>query len=101
MGRMIDARRAMVADELEMRGSPLCDCADRGPAFGRTTGAPIAHHCGCGAVRASALARRAASITRHARECGCSDADREAALFWERELAARRPGGRSPGAGAC
>ncbi|WP_395107705.1 hypothetical protein [Actinomadura sp. SCN-SB] len=98
---MLDAQRAAIADELEMRGSPLCDCAGHGPAVGRTTGAAIAHHCWCAAVRASALARRAASATRHARECGCSDADREAALFWEGEFQARRPGGRAPGPGAC
>ncbi|TDC69391.1 hypothetical protein E1200_08700 [Actinomadura sp. GC306] len=98
---MVDAQRAAMADELEMRGSPLCDCAGRGPAFSRTTGAAIAHHCGCAAVRASALARRAASATRHARECGCDLADREAALYWEKEFAARRPGGHVPGSGAC
>lgn len=97
---MVDAQRAMIADELEMRGSPLCDCAGRGPALGRATGAAIAHHCGCAAVRASALARRAASPTRHARECGCDHADREAALFWEREFAARRPGAHLPASGA-
>lgn len=96
---MVDAERAAIADELEMRGSPLCDCAHRGTAFGVVTGAPVAHHCGCAAVRASALARRAASATRHARECGCDAADREAVLFWEGEFAARRPGGYVPGSG--
>ena len=96
---MPDAQREMVADELEMRGSPLCDCAELDPAFSRATGAATAHHCGCAAVRASALARRAASVTRHARECGCFAADREAALFWQGEFGARRPGGHVPGSG--
>lgn len=96
---MTDVQRAMIADELEMRGSPLCDCAGLGPARSRATGAAIAHHCGCAAVRASALARRAATRTRHASECGCDHADREAALFWEREFAARRPGAYIPGSG--
>ncbi|MFI0353038.1 hypothetical protein [Actinomadura sp. 9N407] len=98
---MGDAERAMFADELEMRGSPLCDCGGAGQAVGSTTGVPVAHHCGCAAVRASAIVRRAASVTRHARECGCSEADRAAALFWEREFAAARPGARTPGRGAC
>ncbi|MFB4315281.1 hypothetical protein [Actinomadura sp. 21ATH] len=88
---MDDARRAMFADELEMRGSPLCDCAGEGAPVSPATGARVAHRCGCAAVRASALIRRAASLTRHARECGCTEADREAALFWERELMGRRP----------
>ncbi|MEW2352322.1 hypothetical protein [Spirillospora sp. NPDC029432] len=92
---MGDVRRAMFADELEMRGSPLCDCAGPVPPVSPTTGAPVAHRCGCAAVRASALIRRAASLTRHARECGCTDADREAALFWERELG-RHPGSPPP-----
>ncbi|MGI5169753.1 hypothetical protein ACQEU3_35915 [Spirillospora sp. CA-253888] len=95
-----DAQRAALADELESRGSPLCDCAAAGPAVSAASGAAMAHHCGCAAVRASALARRAASSTRHARECGCGRADREAALYWEPRLAGPRPGG-VPGPGAC
>lgn len=98
---MGDAQRAMFADELEMRGSPLCDCAGSGPHASPTTGAPVAHHCGCAAVRASAIVRRTESRTRHTRECGCSEADRDADLFWERAFAAARPGGRVPGQGAC
>ncbi|MGK5558232.1 hypothetical protein ACSNOI_42205 [Actinomadura kijaniata] len=91
MTPVTDAQRAALADELEMRGSPLCDCS----------GSPVAAHaCGCAAVRASALVRRAASATRHSRECGCGIADREAALFWEPALSAR-PGSAGPGPGAC
>ncbi|WP_344590577.1 hypothetical protein [Actinomadura vinacea] len=82
--------RETIADELEMRGSPLCDCAEAGPPAG------MAHHCWCAAVRASALARRTASRTRHARECGCDEADRSAALFWEGRFTTR-----PPGPGAC
>ncbi|XVQ12308.1 hypothetical protein ACQP1W_07010 [Spirillospora sp. CA-255316] len=97
---MRDAQREIIADELEMRGSPLCDCAEAGPATSPTNGAAVAHHCWCTAVRASAMARQAASRTRHSRECGCSEADRSASLFWEHEFAARTPGRQFPNSGS-
>ena len=97
---MREAEREIVADELEMRGSPLCDCADAGPATSLANGTSVAHHCWCAAVRASAMARRTASLTRHARECGCSEADRTAALFWEGRFTATTPGRRFPNSGS-
>ncbi|MFC5744234.1 hypothetical protein [Actinomadura rugatobispora] len=97
---MREAQREAIADELEMRGSPLCDCVEALPAISPTSGAATAHHCWCTAVRASAVARRTASLTRHARECGCSEADRSAALFWEGEFAARTPGRQWPNSGS-
>ncbi|XRQ08968.1 hypothetical protein ACN3XK_72895 [Actinomadura welshii] len=93
-----DAQRAALADELEMRGSPLCDCAGRdSPPVSPRTGTPMAHHCDCAAVQASAIARRAASETRHRAECGCTTADDAARRFWDATLTARRPGGRGHG----
>lgn len=60
------------ADELEARGSLLCDCDqyDSLPTSPRT-GARLDHHCDCAAVKASATIRRGESVTRHGRECGC------------------------------
>ncbi|MFG2005794.1 hypothetical protein ACGFNU_42265 [Spirillospora sp. NPDC048911] len=97
-----DAQRAALADELEMRGSPLCDCAGAGPPpISPLTGGAVAYHCECAAVRASALVRRAASRTRHAAECGCGLADDVAGRFWDEANLAERPGPRGPGSGAC
>ncbi|GAA2603511.1 hypothetical protein SMC26_03600 [Actinomadura fulvescens] len=94
---MTDAQRAALADELEMRGSPLCDCAGP-PPVSALTGGTVAHRCECAAVRASALVRRAASRTRHAAECGCGLADDLAGRFWDEAGLRGRP---SPGTGAC
>ncbi|MEU5880397.1 hypothetical protein [Spirillospora sp. NPDC047279] len=95
---MTDAQRAALADELEMRGSPLCDCAGLGPPpVSPVTGGAMAHHCACAAVRASALVRRAATRTRHSVECGCGIADDIAGRFWDEAGLADRPSGRVGG----
>lgn len=72
--------REEFADELEARGSLLCDCDDRdgsSPTNPRT-GVRMDHHCDCAAVTASAVVRRGESVTRHGRECGCLVVDNSA-----------------------
>lgn len=65
--------RGEFADELEARGSILCDCDRPGsnPPTSPRTGQRMDHHCECAAVKASATVRRGESVTRHGRECGC------------------------------
>lgn len=72
--------REQFADELEARGSLLCDCdgLDARPSTNPHTGVRMDHHCDCGAVEASAVIRRGESVTRHGRECGCLVIDNSA-----------------------
>lgn len=69
---MDDLIRTEVADELEGADSLLCDCGEYGPPTAWRPGGnrvPIAHHCECRAVMASATVRRGQSMTLHELEC--------------------------------
>ena len=73
--------REQFADELEVRGSLLCDCADPAgdpPTKPSDRSQRMDHHCDCAAVQASAMIRRGESITRHGRDCGCLVVDKSA-----------------------
>jgi hypothetical protein len=67
--------REEFADELEARGSLLCDCDNPEGSPPTRHGRRLDHHCDCAAVQASAIVRRGESVTRHGRECGCLVAD--------------------------
>lgn len=71
--------RARFADELEVVGSPLCDCRPDVP--GREpsnfiTKILLSHHCNCAAVLASRVVRRGEEPTLHERACTCGERHR-------------------------
>ena len=75
VGTLHDSARAQFADDIEAEGSLLCDCRRPGgsPPTNARTLEPLAHHCECRAVVASAIVRQGMSDTLHHLECVCGE----------------------------